>query len=314
VANSNGTTALHLALMALGVGPGDEVIVPSFTFVASISTIRHCGATPVMIDSRADDWTLDVSQLDSARTPRTKAVMAVDLYGMPCDYDVLVPWCQKNGLALIEDAAEAHGARFAGRAVGSYGDISCFSFFGIVTTGEGGMCLTDDPELYEKMRVLKNHGMTKPGLYEHDVVGYNYRLTNVQAAIGVAQMERIDEFLERRAKNAALYKELLGGESKINFQKFGAEKNPVCWMETVMIDADVAAVAAELAKAEIETRRTFRPMHTQKPYAPFAVGRSFPVAEDLYRRGLNLPSSALLMPEQIKFVCQTLKDAIARVG
>ena len=314
---SNGTTALHLALLALGVGSGDEVIVPSMTFAACAAVVVHCGATPIFIDSNADDWTLDVAQLDSKLTSKTKAIIAVDLYGMPCDYDKLSAWCRKNKVYLIEDAAEAHGARFAGRPVGSFGAVSCFSFYGnkVLTTGEGGVCLTDDKDIYERIGLLKSHG-TKPGInrrerYAHSIAGFNFRLTNLQAAVGCAQLERMDKFLAARKNIDAWYRKYLGGLKEITFQKFDAKKvEPVCWLFSCLVKKDNETILSALAKKGIENRPFFVPLHLQKPYKKYCAGQKFPVAEHLWKYGLTLPTSVKLTEKDVKYICDCLKNLL----
>src|SRR5581483_301487 len=205
VAVSNGTTALHLALLALGIGPGDEVIVPALTFVATANAVTYCGATPVFADSEPTTWNIDPELAAAAVTPRTKAIVAVHLYGHPADLDPLL----ELGVPVVEDAAEAHGARYRGRPVGSLGAVGTFSFYGnkIVTTGEGGMVVTDRADLAARVRQLRDHGMDPDRRYWHPVLGFNYRLTNLQAALGVAQLEKLDAILERKARLAELYAE-----------------------------------------------------------------------------------------------------------
>ena len=207
VAVANGTVALHLALLAAGIGPGDEVLMPSLTFVATASAARYCGGVPVFVDSDPATWQLDPAALEAAVTPRAKAVIAVHLYGHPCDMDAIRAIAARHGLTVIEDAAEAHGARYRGRPVGALGAIGCFSFYGnkIITTGEGGMCLTDDPAVAEHLRLLRDHGMDPKRPYWHDIVGYNYRMTNLQAAVGVAQVKKIGGFIAKKREMAAWY-------------------------------------------------------------------------------------------------------------
>jgi len=314
---SNGTTALHLALRGLDIGPGDEVIVPSFTFAATAAAVVHCGATPVFVDVRADDWMIDPAALDAVRTTRTKAVIAVDLYGMPCNYQALQDWCTQHHLSLIEDAAEAHGARYHDKPVGSFGHVSCFSFYGnkILTTGEGGMCLTDDPDLFERMRVLKNHGMKKPGVYEHAVVGYNYRMTNLQAAIGCAQFERFDQFLEARRTISGQYMKQLSKVEGITLQhSLDSNIQPVFWLFSILIDKSPVAIAAHLKAQGIETRPVFKPMHMQEAYRVYIrPGQTFPVSESLSSRGISLPSSSLMTEEEVNYVCTNLREALHTV-
>jgi len=211
IATSNGTVALHLALTALGIGPGDEVIIPTLTFVATANAVTYTGAKPIFIDSQPEYWCIDPEKIEEAITAKTKAIIPVHLYGHPCDMDAILAIAKRHNLYVIEDAAEAHGAEYKGRKVGSFGDISCFSFYGnkIITTGEGGMCLTNDEKLAEKMRILRDHGMNPNKRYWHDVIGFNYRMTNMQAAIGVAQLKKLDGFIERKRNIAKWYTEEL---------------------------------------------------------------------------------------------------------
>ncbi len=312
-ATSNGTTALHLALLGLGIGPGDEVIVPTFTFAATAAVVRHCGAIPVFVDVRPDDWTIDVSKLDSVLTQQTKAVISVDIYGMPCDYRTLEAWCQAHHLFLIEDAAEAHGARYNDRPVGSFGDVACFSFYGnkILTTGEGGVCVTNDAQLLERMRILKNHGMTMPGSYEHNIVGYNYRMTNVQAAIGCAQFERFDAFLAARENIRQLYLQHLKDVPGVTLQRASeTSKQPVFWLFSILLDSNPSRVAAELKQRGIETRPLFKPLHLQGAYHKFAQGLLHPVSEALHARGISLPSHSQMTEEDVKTICSNLIECL----
>jgi len=307
---TSGTTALHLALLALEIGPGDEVIVPVLTFAATAAVVVHCGAKPVFVDCNKDDWTLDIEELDKKLTKKTKAVIAVDLYGMPCDYDYLINWCKKNKIFLIEDAAEAHGAYYNGKPVGSFGDISCFSFYGnkILTTGEGGMCLTDDLRLYQKMKIFKNHGMKRKGLYEHEVVGYNYRLTNIQAAIGCAQFERFKEFLRKRKKIESLYKSLLSNLDFIYFRNYNKKRvRPACWLFSILIKRNINKAKEILSQGGIDTRRFFKPLHLQNAYRVFSKKQKFPNAEYLYKYGISLPTSVKLNEKDIKYISNIIK-------
>ncbi|MCH7663277.1 MAG: DegT/DnrJ/EryC1/StrS family aminotransferase [Chloroflexi bacterium] len=200
VATSNGTCALHLALLTLGIGDGDEVIVPTLTFAATANAVMHAGATPVFVDSDAKSWNIDPDLIEEAITEKTRAIIPVHLYGQPCDMKKIIEIADKFDLRIIEDAAEAHGATIGNNRVGEFGDISCFSFYAnkIITTGEGGMCLTDNPDYNNKMRLLRDHGK-EPGVYYiHNEVGYNYRMTNLQAAIGVAQLSKIEKYIKKK--------------------------------------------------------------------------------------------------------------------
>lgn len=287
----NGTVALHLALLALGIGPGDEVIVPSLTYIASVNAIHYVGAKPVFVDSLPDTWQVDATDVEKKITPRTRAVMAVHLYGGACDMHRLRTICQQHGLKLIEDCAEAIGTRLQGRHVGTFGDIATFSFFGnkTITTGEGGMVVCQLPELDAKVRHLRGQGLAANREYWHDVVGYNYRMTNICAAIGVAQLERIDAILQHKGQLAERYREALA-ESPLGFQAPTAGESASHWMVTVVTPTarDRDPLRACLAGAGIETRPAFYPAHTMPMYR--GEHGDLPVAEDIAERGINLPS------------------------
>jgi perosamine synthetase len=225
----NGTVALHAALLALGAGPGDEVIVPTLTYIASVNAIAYTGASPVFVDSLADTWQMDPDDVQKKITPKTKAIMAVHLYGHPCQMDMLGELSKKHRIYLIEDCAEALGSEFKGKKVGAFGDIATFSFFGnkTVTTGEGGMVVTNDETLHDRVAHFKGQGLAKRREYWHDVIGYNYRMTNICAAIGLAQLERVNETIARKRRIAEQYRELLRelpvtfhGEQKGTFNTF----------------------------------------------------------------------------------------------
>lgn len=219
VAVSNGTVALHLALVALRVGPGDEVIVPDLTFAATINAVLYCGATPVIVDVDRWTWCMSRDIVERACTSRTKAIIPVHLYGRPAEIGPIAEFARSRDIAVVEDCAEAHGARYRDRAVGQFGDVSCFSFYAnkIVTTGEGGMCLADSPELAQSLRILRDHGMSPDRSYWHERVGYNYRMTNLQAAIGQSQILRVNEVLNSNARIAALYRQALKGLRDVRF-------------------------------------------------------------------------------------------------
>ena len=314
---SNGTTALHAALLALGVGPGDEVIVPTLTYVATANAVRYCGATPVFVDSENQTWNLDPACVEAAITPRTKGVIVVHLFGHPADLDPILATCRARDLFVLEDAAEAHGALYRGRTVGSIGDVATFSFYGnkIITTGEGGMIVTNDDSLARTMRLLKGQGMDPERRYWFPVVGYNYRMTNIAAAIGLAQLEKVDWHLKRRRANAEHYARRLGSIEQIALQQEQGWARAVYWMSSVVLRGQSAAVRDELMRelleAGIETRPFFHPMHTLPMYASTPAQR-FPVAEALSSSGLNLPSSAALSEADIDYVCDTLMALVAK--
>ncbi|MBV8124767.1 MAG: DegT/DnrJ/EryC1/StrS aminotransferase family protein [Burkholderiaceae bacterium] len=306
---SNGTVALHLALLALGIGPGDEVIVPTLTYIASVNAINYCGATPVFVDSVRDTWQIDPEDIRRHITPHTRAIMPVHLYGQACDMDAIMALAQEHRLFVVEDCAEAFGSMYKGRHVGTFGDISTFSFFGnkTITTGEGGMVVSPDKTLIERARHLKGQGLATHREYWHDVVGYNYRMTNIQAAIGLAQLERADEFIARKRAIAARYTQQL--------QDLPVEVHPEApgtvhtyWMTSLLVERAEQrdALRQHLAGAGIETRPLFYPVHTMPMHS-----RSFrrhPVAEDLAWRGINLPSYPGLTDEQVDFICASVRS------
>ena len=310
VACCNGTVALHLALLALNIGPGDEVIVPTITFVATANAVHYVGATPVFADSESATWNLDPEDVARKITRKTKAIIAVHLYGHPADMDALAALAKAHGLALVEDAAEAHGAEYKGRRAGNLGDVSTFSFYGNknLTTGEGGMCLTDNAELADRIRLLRGQGMDPQRRYWFPVIGYNYRMTNIAAAIGVAQLERADWHLARRREVFAWYQARLKDVAEASFQPTAEWARPANWMFTVLLHEKFErdAVAKEMHKAGIETRPVFPPMHLLPPYAHLAPEGSLPIGEDLSRRGLNLPTGAHLSRPDVERVCDTL--------
>jgi perosamine synthetase len=311
VAVSNGTTALHLALVALGIGPGDEVIVPTLTFIATANAVHYTGATPVFVDSDPRTWSMDPEDVLSRITPRTRAIIPVHLYGFPVDMDPILSAAKERGIDVIEDAAEAHGARCRGRVVGSLGRMGCFSFYGnkIVTTGEGGMVVTNDASLAERLRSLRDHGMSKDRRYWHPEVGFNYRLTNLQAAVGVAQVEKIGKILDRKRKIARLYDELLSGVGGITLPPKTSWAEEVCWLYSILVEPpfrlDRDSLMAALALRGIETRPFFWPLHEQPPYRSTDP---FPVAESLARKGMNLPSGAGLAEKDVVAVAEAIRE------
>ncbi len=315
VAVMNGTAALQLALLALGIKEGDEVIVPDLTFVATANAVRYVGATPVFVDAERESWNMDPEKAAAAVTKRTKAVMPVHLYGHPCDMDRILEVAEKHKLLVIEDAAEAHGAEYKGKKVGSIGVVGCFSFYGnkILTTGEGGMCVTNDGALAGRMRFLRDHAMSPEKRYWHPEVGYNFRMTNIQAAIGVAQVEQVERFIAIKRSNAKLYASLLNGMPGITLQPEMPWAKSVYWMHSILVD-EVAfgcsrdALMARLKERGIDSRPFFHPMHELPPYRQES---RFPVSVGLARSGMNLPSSLKLSKEEIERVCSAIAE-IAR--
>lgn len=317
IATSNGTTALHLALVALGIGPGDEVIVPTLTFVATANAVVYTGAKPVFVDSHPDYWNIDPRKIEEKINPKTRALLVVHLYGHPCDMNPIKDIARKHKLYLLEDVAEAHGAEYRGKKAGSFSDISCFSFYGnkIITTGEGGMCLTSDLQLAEKMRLLRDHGMNPNKRYWHDFIGFNYRMTNMQAALGVAQLGKIDKLIGMRQHIAEWYVEGLKDAAKDGLVTLHPqEKWAKCifWIYSILISKKVKmdrdTLIDQLYKKGIETRPLFYPVHVMPMYQ---AGEHYPVAEEISARGISLPSSPDITREEVKYVTETIKAVIS---
>lgn len=306
---SNGTVALHLALIALGIGEGDEVIVPTFTYIASVNAIIYCGATPVFVDSLESTWQMDPLDIVKKISDRTKAIMAVHLYGHPCEMDRLVDISKENDVFLIEDCAEAIGSKYEDRHVGGFGDISTFSFYGnkTITTGEGGMVVTNDNTLYDRAVHFKGQGLAKYRQYWHDVVGYNYRMTNICAAIGLAQLEQVETILTRKRQIADWYSEGFKSSKCV----FHGEANNVVhsyWMCSILIGNadDRDDLREHLTTHGIETRPLFYPVHTMPMYA--GNYERHRVAEDLGCRGINLPSYPDLNESDVSYIVEKVNE------
>jgi len=306
IATANGTVALHLALRALNVKKGDEVIVPDLTFIAVANAVTYCNAKSVFVDSHPEYWCINPEKIEEKITSRTKAIIPVHLYGHPCDMDPIRDIAEDHGLYVIEDASEAHGAEYKGKKIGSFGHISCFSFYGnkIITTGEGGICLTNDEDLAEKMKILRDHGMNPSRRYWHDVVGFNYRMTNMQAAIGVAQLKRIEDFIQKKRKIAIWYEKGLKELEEKELIKLHPEMSwakCVYWMYSILIKEKYHFSRDELIlkldKSQIETRPFFYPIHIMPPYKCEVES---PTAEELSMKGINLPSGVDLTGKNIK--------------
>lgn len=316
IAVSNGTTALHLVCRAIGIGPGDEVIVPTLTFVATANAVRYCGGTPVFADVHPDTWTMDPRVVESLITPRTKAIIPVHLFGHPADMTALQAIADRHGLVVIEDAAQSPGAEVHGRRVGSIGLLASFSFFGnkILSTGEGGMITTSDDGLAAQIRMLKSQGMQPDHRYWFPVIGYNYRMTNVAAAIGLGQLEMIDWHLQRRQEVAAWYRERLSGTPGLTWQMPQPWAHDVWWMFTIVLDPSIPverdAVKVELARHKIETRSVPYPLHQLPIYQEATAEQTFPVADHIAARGINLPTWAKVTREDVDEICGLVERAI----
>lgn len=315
VSTSNGTVALHLALAALGVGTGDEVIVPALTFIATANSVTYCGAKPVFVDIEETSWNLDPEQVEAAITPRTRAIMPVHLYGQPCKIDRILEIAEKHGLAVIEDAAEALGAEFNGRRVGSFGHMGCFSFYGNknITTGEGGAVVTNDPKLDEKLRILRDHGMSQTRRYWHDVVGFNYRMTNIQAALGVAQLERWDQIAAAKVKISNRYVECTKS-GHLLLPTGWPESEAVCWIFTMMLNAAKSKVnrdelLARLSGQGVDGRPAFFPIPAMPPYFQSDWETRYPVSRRVSIQGFSLPTYVDMSDKDLDRVVEaTLKS------
>jgi perosamine synthetase len=316
VACSSGTAALHLTLEALDIGPDDEVLIPSFTLIVSANVVCLTGATPVLVDVHPDTWCIDPSLMEARITSRTKAIMAVHMYGHPCDMNAICDIARRHGLYVIEDAAQAHGAKHRGRTVGSIGEVGCFSFYAnkIITTGEGGMVVTNDAAIAERTALLRNQAFGEERFVHHHV-GFNYRMTNIQAAIGCAQCERFDEKVARKREIAAEYDRLLCDEDALQLPARADGCEPVYWMYGVLLRDEFGRTKREvrdlLAAAGIETRSFFVPMNRQPVFQgghrrwPDLRG-SFPVSERLSECGFYLPSGLDLTPDDQAYIVERL--------
>jgi perosamine synthetase len=314
IATNNGTTALHLALVALGLQPGDEVIVPTVTYIATANAVHYCGATPVLVDVCADTMNIDPKEIEKKITSKTRGIIPVHLYGHPAEMEVINDLAKKHGLWVLEDAAEAHGAEVLGRKVGGLGTCAIFSFFGnkIITTGEGGMVTTNDDALAAKLRLFRGQGMDPNRRYWFPVIGYNYRMTNIAAAIGVAQMETIDKALASRVELARWYNEALANfEDQLVLPKQLPWAKHVFWMYTIYLrkgdESNREKVRQHLDEMGIETRPVFYPMHILPPYAEDSA---YPVADLWAPRGINLPAHQDLTQNDVQRIVETLITAL----
>jgi len=318
IACANGTTGLHMALEVLGVGPGDEVIIPDFTIIVSANVVMLAGATPVLVDVERDTWCIDPAKIEAAITPRTKAIMVVHMYGHPCDMDPIREIARRHGLSVIEDCCQSHGATYKGRMTGSLSDIAVFSFYGnkVITTGEGGMLVTNDAGHAERARTYRDNGFQIPR-FVHAVRGMNYRLTNMQAAIGLAQTEKLDFAVARKREIARAYLEHLHGFEHITLPVERPWARNVYWMFSILVNDSFGMtkdeVMAALKARGVDSRSFFYPMSQQPalrgddPRFPDLRGH-WPVSDDIARRGLYLPSGIGLTAEQVRFCAETLRS------
>jgi len=318
VAVCNGTAALHLALVCLGIGQGDEVIVPDFTMIASAIAVCYTGAIPVFVDADPATWNIDVRKIEDKISSRTRAIMPVHIFGNPCNMQAIVNLAKKYNLAILEDAAEAHGATCAGKKVGSFSDMAAFSFFANknLTTGEGGMVVTDRPDLYKKALYYKNmcFDPDAPRNYIHHDIGFNYRMSNLHAAIGLAQTEKADEYKQMRIRNGLLYRQYLQNISGVVLQQDQPGSQNVFWMNGILIEPDKYGRTRDeliglLKEAGIDSRLFFVGMHHQPGLLKFGCDGSgeYPATDTLAQNGFYLPSASNLTEDEIKFICETIR-------
>jgi perosamine synthetase len=309
----NGTVAIQVALAALGIGPGDEVIVPSFTYIASVNSIIAVGATPVLVDSNLDTWQLDIAELERVRTPRTRAIMPVHLYGHACDMPSMCKWAARYGILVIEDCAESFGTTIANRHTGTFGDAATFSFFGnkTITTGEGGMVVFRSEQHRLAGYTYKTQGVSPTRTYWHESLGFNFRMSNIQAAIGFAQLERAGATIARKREIAAKYQTGLAG-MPLRFAKLMKGVVSTYWMISFVLEnPDLRdGMISFLNGHNIETRPFFHPAHTLPMYS--RSGLSLPNAEWLSTAGINLPSWPGLDPDQIDFICTKVREYLSK--
>jgi len=319
IATHNGTIALHLAHAALGICEGDEVIVPDLTFIATANSVRYCHATPVLTDVSLDDWNISPAEIEKNITPTTKAIVPVHLYGNPALMEAIMQIAHDNKLAVVEDCAEALGALVNGKKAGTFGDIGCFSFFGnkVITTGEGGMCITNNDELAEQMRILRDHGMNRQKKYVYDYLGFNYRMTNMQAAIGLAQLEQLDDLLIARDNIYTSYKTAFSNQPRFRMQETHGQRN-VNWIFTLRIE-DITELQRDtimqvLMEKLIDTRPMFYPIHTM----PFYRDEKYCSSENpntiaISREGISLPTYVGLSESDISYIADSLILAYKQV-
>lgn len=319
IAVCNGSAALDAAVVALRIQPGDEVILPTFTIISCAAAIVRAGAIPVVVDCDPQTWNMDVAQIEAKITPKTKAIMVVHIYGLPVDMAPVLTLAQKYGLQVIEDAAEMHGQTYKGQPCGSFGDISTFSFYPNkhITTGEGGMLVTDDDTLAERCRSLRNLCFQPQQRFLHEELGWNLRMSNLQAALGVAQLERLDEFVSRKRRMGQRYTELLADIPGIQLPLPRTDyAENIYWVYGLVLKDEVPFDAAKamrlLAEHQIGTRPFFGPMHEQPVFRKMGLfhGESYRVAERIARRGFYIPSGMALTDEQIERVADIVKKIL----
>lgn len=316
ITTSSGTTALHLALIALGIGEGDEVIIPDITFAASANAVLYCNANPVLCEIEKQSLCIDIDKAQSLVTSRTKAIMPVHLYGHACDMTRVMQFAKKNALKVVEDCAESLGTKWDGKIVGTFGDAAAFSFFGnkTVTTGEGGMILFKDERICAEAKELRDHGMSVDRRYWHNKIGFNYRMTNLQAALGLAQLERFEDIIYAKRRVGMSYINMLSSCKKIaHLPHLSSKVVDTFWLFTIIFDQSVNrdTIIDKLRGFGIETRPVFFPLHTMPPYQACTRSADLSVAEWSSLSGLSLPSSIELDQNEITYICQRLMEALS---
>lgn len=309
----NGTSALHLLLLSANILPGDEVIVPDYTFISTALAISYIGAKPVFIDSEKGSWNINYRLIEKSITKKTKAILPVHIYGIPANLIKIITIAKRYNLIVLEDAAEALGAEINQKKVGSFSEGAIFSFYGnkTITTGEGGMLVTNSKKLYERAKSLRDYGRTSKQKYLHHFNGFNYRMTNIQAALGLGQLKRIKSILRRKRQIKEIYKSKLANIPGIIFQDLENDILDACWLVSIYIQPEIFGLSKEklekfLSEKRIETRGFFLPLHRQPIYRPEG---KFPVADSLYENGLSLPSYPSMKNEQILYICKMIKEA-----
>ncbi|MEK6946964.1 MAG: DegT/DnrJ/EryC1/StrS family aminotransferase [Nanoarchaeota archaeon] len=308
---TSGTAALHIAVASLKIGKDDEVIIPDFTMIAPAIAAAYQGAKPVFVDADSKTWTIDVKKIEEKITKKTKAIIPVHIYGHPCDMDPIMRLAEKYNLYVIEDAAEAHGALYKGKKAGSIGHINAFSLYTnkVITTGEGGMVVTNDKKLAERAELLRNFFFDKERRYIHEEIGFKYPMTNIQAAIGLAQLEHIESIIKRKRDIAHTYNKLLKNIPGITLPHEAKNVRNIYWMYGILFEEKFGVsrdrVKELLGKKGIDTRYFFTGMHKQPP---FKTEGDFPISEELEKKGLYIPCGLNLTENQLEFVVQSIKD------
>jgi len=314
---ANGTAALHLALIALDIKSGDEVIVPALTFIASANTVTYVGAKPIFIDIESETFNLDIKQLERKITPKTKAIITVDLYGHPVDFDTIKKIAKKHNLKIISDSAESLGSKYKGEPVAGQADISIFSFFGnkIITTGEGGVVATNSKKLYEICKLYRDQGkQSEIHAYFHPVIGYNYAMTNLQAAVGIGQLKKLSQYVKQKRAITSAYKKYLVNVPGISFQQEADYAKSNWWMFSILVNEKLFGHTRDqlikfLGKKNIETRPFFYPLPALPPYKKYNKMSDFPITKKIADMGMNLPTFASLKKSEIEYICQVIISA-----